>query len=170
MLHLAVVPLCIESSLAWYRDTFGRESKFFFCGWQTDDINVTYVRPTNAILNSTGNRNLTENLSQQEQFCLLVRPGPYVISSLYTFFLNKEGCDNIALSNQICFYTCVLGLAFVKVYRHGRLWFHYALIKQLEVYKCEPILYIWWIQFLLQMTPNLSKVCLYCAIGNTMYM
>ena len=45
MLHLVVVPWFIESSLAWYRDTFGRESKFFFCGWQTDDINVTYVQP-----------------------------------------------------------------------------------------------------------------------------
>ena len=76
MLHLVVVPWFIESSLAWYCDTFGRESKFFFCGWQTDDINVTYVRPTNAILNATRNRNLTENLSQQKQFCLLVRLGP----------------------------------------------------------------------------------------------
>ena len=78
MLHLAVVPWCIDSSLAWYRDTFWRESEFFFCGWQIHDINVTYVRPTNAILNSTENRNLNENLSQQKQFCLLVRPGPKV--------------------------------------------------------------------------------------------
>ena len=76
MLRLAVVPWCIEFSLAWYRNTFWRESEFFFCGWQIDDINVTYVRPMNAILNSTGNRNLTKNLSQQKQFCLLVRPGP----------------------------------------------------------------------------------------------
>ena len=40
------------------------------------------MRPTNAILNSTGNKNLTENLSQQKQFCLLVRPGSMLVKYL----------------------------------------------------------------------------------------
>ena len=30
----------------------------------------------------------------------------YVTSSLYTFFVNKEGCDDIALSKQILVFTC----------------------------------------------------------------
>ena len=30
----------------------------------------------------------------------------YVISSLYAFFVNKEGYDDIALSNQILVFTC----------------------------------------------------------------
>lgn len=45
-LFFLLVPWCQWIFVSVIRDTFWRESEFFFCGWQIDDIYVNYVRPT----------------------------------------------------------------------------------------------------------------------------
>lgn len=62
---------------------------FLFCSWQIDDINVNSVRPTYAILNSTGNRYLSEILSQQKQILSFSATLPLVVILVNCIHLNS---------------------------------------------------------------------------------
>ena len=74
--------------------TFNGSGKVFFC--RHSDACITGIQvacdPKHDKINFTGNRFLSEILSQQKQFCPLVGPGP--ISKNYDKNSNNDSNDN----------------------------------------------------------------------------